>query len=130
MYNIYTQIFSSFFKKFFSCVQMSFAFNVMASSFIDTNVIDETSLPLPGWQFYHITSLEVFWMTYFYQGIFFFLICTSMVAYQSVFSTLVLLICAEANIMKQRLICLTELRKELRFKALVMIVNQHISIYR
>lgn len=97
---------------------------------INRVIIDEKNLPLPGWQFYDISSVKVFWLTYFYQAAFVANICFATTAHDSVFSGLLLHVCAQASIVKHRLVSLVELKKEMQYKQLALIVNQHISIYR
>lgn len=89
------------------------------------------NLPFPGWYIHNITTQKVYWATYFYQSILMGYIISTALSHDTVFYGLFLLICAQASIIKHRLIGLAGLKnKEVQHEQLVVIVRQHISIYR
>lgn len=122
--------FSSTVRSTFSVLLTSFCLKVLAAPILNNKLIDQGSLPFPGWECYNITSSKVFWLTYFHQGIHITLCCILVVAHDSMLCGLLLHICSQALIIKHRLISLLKLKKETHFEQLVTIVHQHGSIYR
>lgn len=112
----------------FSLIQISLTLTALSGPFIKG--IDEENLPFPGWQSYNITSSTIFWSTYVYQGIFFVLCSVLLVAHEAMFSGLLLHIFAQANLIKHRITTLLESKKANHSGDLVLVIRNHVSIYR
>lgn len=94
------------------------------------NVIDESKLPLTGWQFYNITTLKVYWITHLYQSVFLGYSYIIMLAHDVAFYGFMLHLCGQADVIKHRIVSLAKLNKDMQHKQLVLVVKQHISLYR
>lgn len=110
---------------------LAIVFTVHVSTpFFDMENVNEENLPYPGWQYYNITSPKFFWVSYSFQTTFLVLVFAMLIAHDTLFVVSVVYFCGQVNLMKHRLINLPKLKKEMRYKALALIVDQHVSIYR
>lgn len=122
--------FSRSIKSIFTYTMSFHAFELLSPPFINYKVLDEKLLPLAGWPFYKITSKRIFWLTYFYQALFLGLNFTYTIATDILFSGLLIHTCAQAALIKHRLINLPKLTKEKQYKLFATIIRQHIAVYR
>lgn len=114
----------------FVYVQIGLLLPFIHALFTYEETMDEKNLPYPGWDFFEITSPQVFWATYFYQVIAGVFGDAFQIAHDSMFCGLTSLTCAQADLIKHRLINLPKLKKEMRYKQLVLIVCQHVATKR
>lgn len=102
----------------------------LVAPFLSGYATEEKNLPYPGWQFYDVSNAKRFWITYVCQVIFTSISGMNIICYDGFLTVLTLYICAQANVVKYRLRSLPFLERNMQYKQLVLIVQEHISIYR